>query len=175
MKTLLFKIFITLTFGLGFYACGTKEVYYNIPKELYTIYKEGDTLIYQSGNKYDTFFYTHLTKLDSERDKKYHEQEIDYYLNNKNYHEFPIPAKIYLFLDHTSIYWLNFLCSIYPPQTFTIPNLTVANKTYSNVFELSNVKSDTNPNYINKVFFNYKYWVIRFIRNDSSTWDLIQH
>ena len=177
MRNLLLFLIIILTASLGFYACGPKEEYHNVPTQYYPVYKEGDTFIYSCGNKYDTFCYYSKTIYDHEYDKQYHYQEIYYIILNKNYPELnqPSPSSISLYSDYIEISWLNYYNRLNYNESPIIPILTINNITYNNVYELSNGSNDTNYLYVNKIYFNYKYWVIRYVKADSTTWDLVQH
>lgn len=166
-----------LTASLSFYGCGSKEEYYNVPKEYYPIYKEGDTLIYKSGNNFDTFCFTSKIIIDHEMDKKYHYQEIFYILSNKNYPEFYQPSPCFFSLSNSriGISWLNFDNDFDYKLQPTIPSISINNIVYYNVYELSNQDPTTINYFVKKLYFNYKYWVVRYIKTDSTTWDLVQH
>ena len=177
MRNLLLLLIIILTFCLSFYGCGDKDEYYNVPTQYYPVYKEGDTLVYKCGNKYDTFYFSSKSIFDNEIDKRYHYQEIGYYIINKNYPQLyePTPCRIYLLTSSITITWLNCYNQFDYKEIPSLSNISINNITYYNIYELSNNKTDTSHYYIKKLFFNYKYWVVRYIKTDSTIWDLIQH
>lgn len=162
---------IILTSCLSFYSCGPKDYYNYIPQHKIPVYKEGDTLIYKSQNNYDTFIYTKRRIFYDSYVENYYNQAIDYLIRNKN--DSDLGGYVGLQLDLTMLSWLHF--SI-PFTNNVIANdslISINNIVYHNVYQFDKTSSDTNHYYATRIYFTYKNWVIRYFRNDSTTWDLI--
>lgn len=174
----MFFMIIILTSCLGFYACGPKEEFHYVPAQYYPVYKEGDTLIYGNGNKYDSFICKSKTIDEYKYDILNHFQFISYCILSKNHLELNQPCGCNVDLDFSGLQldWLNCSQEFGYDQTPDLQSMVVNNVTYTNVYELDNYAQNTTPNYyVKKLYFNYKYWVIRYIKADSTTWDLVHH
>jgi hypothetical protein len=179
-------IFVFLLYSaLFFSSCDRKEVYYDIADEYLTYYRVGDTLIYKSLDKFDTFVYLGQGFLDDVNNiddvnipykgYEYHYQTVIYKLANGHYPPYLLNAEVSIdYSNSTYIGWQNFKISSFVPNDYSPENIFVNGKPYINVYELNSQSIDTISISIKKIFFCYKYWVVRFIRNDNTIWDLVR-
>jgi hypothetical protein len=155
--------------------CKENEVYQLIPEKYQAIYKPGDTLIYKAGSDYDTFYY-------KRRDGgyfvygKYHTERIFNQIFYNNFYFDSLPEEFNYVYEYVRVRWLAVGKSVYYIYEPDIDYMTINGKIYSDVFEINkNAETDTNITKITKIYFTYKYWIIRYIEKDSIIWDLYKY
>ena len=167
------KSFLYLILFFAFYACAPKDNYFNIPEEHLPVYAKGDLLVYKSGNNYDTFTYLQKHMFYSDIGKLDHDQYITFAVRNKK--DTALSGFVDIQLFATMINWMNFFALI-TQNVKTDSSLVMVNgHAFKDVYIFNCGQPDTNRLYATKIYFTYKNWVIRYVRSDSTTWDLISH
>ena len=171
--SLLFLIIVLSTI-VTFNSCGPKVEYKLIESYRLPEYTQGETLIYQSGNNYDTFVYIEKKVTYINIDENWRQQIIWYTLQNKK--DTGLYCGINLDLNGSWISWQNKLMMFMSPDKLPdTTSITLNGKLYHDVYYNEKPLTDTAKIYPTKIYFSYKKWIIRYIMNDSTTWDLIQH
>jgi hypothetical protein len=156
-------------------ACQQKDVYYNIDSSTKILFKQGDTLLFNSALRTDTFKIDQLIDDFTISDKMYHREYISVYYQKLHYTQ-SIDS---IFRDGsyniqrtstaTNIAWRNLYGdpgNSYYSKTDTI--IQIANRTITNVQYLasySNVKHALND--VVKVFSCDLYGIIEYDRYDG--------
>jgi hypothetical protein len=152
--------------------CKEKDVYTYVPKQYLPIYNVGDTIIYKSGNNYDTFIYKYKNTFTSGYDHKYNEVIYNGLTNSKRCLSYPDCVQFTLNSHWRNIYinWFGLYDGCFFDTPPTIDRLIINGNIYTEVFELHVIDTTGTP--LRKCFFTYKNWMIRYIEKDSTTWDL---
>jgi hypothetical protein len=165
--TLIIVIYLFLTFG-----CGFKDQYVNIPDNQKPIYKKGDFLIYKSKEGLlDTLNVGEYTDNYRVSDKSYHSERIRTDLYNQTEHF----GVIVMELNLLEISWNGFDLVVYNLADNAAKKVVINNKQVENVFEFSPTSYYLSADTTNKIYYTYKYGVMKYENKSGEIWELINY
>lgn len=160
-----------ITIVLILFACCDKKKYYNIPKEDYFYFNQGETLFYKSNmNKTDTFnIYSVLLSYRDVDKASYYQNfsirliKIGSYPNS--YNAYSIGA------IGDEIYWLDIQIND-RNDTMQAVNYTLNGHIINRVYITNGINQSSNPD-ITTIYFCKKYGVIRYDKKDGEYYELV--
>jgi hypothetical protein len=167
-------IFLISSFFL-FYSCGTKNEYYNIPKNEKPLYKLHDTLIYKSNGGIKDTFVVNLYQDDYKvSDKRYHYEEIliQFKPLNKVRYPYTYIGIIDQGLKGVSIGWLLFNYTVNPIDKEPYSPETINGRTFEKVYKLIGSQSLWYSDTVKAVYYNQQYCIVKYIMIDGTSWEL---
>ncbi|MCX6259029.1 MAG: hypothetical protein NTW49_14185 [Bacteroidia bacterium] len=149
-----------------------KDKYFNIPNDKLPIYKYYDTLVYKSNlGNYDTLFIWSYSKYYEVIDKQDYNQFISFsFVKSLNIGNSSILGIYTIEHNKFEITWEDYSELIYFDSLKNPISMTVNNVYYPEVYELK-----SNYTLIDRLYFTYKYCVIKYFNNSGEYFDLVKY
>ena len=163
---------IAVTYLFLIAGCGFEDHYINIPDNQKPVYQTGDMLIYKSNSGLvDTLKVGENTDDYRVSDKSYHYERIrtDFYNQGERF------SVITMELNLLKVSWNGFNLTINELSANAAKTMVINNKQVENVFEFTATSYYLSADTTSKIYYTYKYGVMKYENKSGAIWELINY